>query len=225
VTLDWRPGIAQGGQPPTGGFFTPASSAQWSGLGEGALALAGFLVRRYANLALCPATPIGVEGRDLTRTRNCIMQHASARPEQAEQLSIEAALSTVAKQTAQVFRSLELQRANLLRALAVADRTRKECAPGSPEHAEAKARLTNLQVELNTVRNQTRGAKEHRRLDRFLLEIIRQRVDEDRWAEFVQEARERRAALEVLKMTGDSLAFSGNDGAAAVQPPPANPTS
>jgi hypothetical protein len=42
-------------------FFTPASSALWSGIGGGELALAGFLCHRYANLALCPATPIGVE--------------------------------------------------------------------------------------------------------------------------------------------------------------------
>lgn len=34
-----------------------------------------------------------------------------------------------------------------------------------------------------------------------------------------------RAALEVLKMTGDSLAVAGNDGAMAVQPPPAESTS
>ncbi|WP_322107079.1 hypothetical protein [Paraburkholderia sp. J41] len=34
-----------------------------------------------------------------------------------------------------------------------------------------------------------------------------------------------RIALEVVKMTRDSLAVAGNDGARAVQPPPAGPTS
>lgn len=125
------------------------------------------------------------------------------------------------KRGAQCFRSLEQQRANLLRALAVADQMRKTCAPGSPQHAEVRVRLTYLQVELKAVRDQRRGAKEQRRLDRFLLEVIRQRVGQDGWAQFVQEVRERRAALEVLKMTGDSLTVAGNDGAIAVQPPPA----
>jgi hypothetical protein len=87
------------------------------------------------------------------------------------------------------------------------------------------SRLTALNFEPKMIRDQTRGAKEHRRLDHFLLEAIRQRVDQDRWAEFVQEARERRAALGVLKMTGDTLAVAGNGSAIAVQSPPANPTS
>ncbi|SAL19315.1 hypothetical protein AWB71_00922 [Caballeronia peredens] len=39
---------------------------QWSGLGGGALAHAGIQRRRYANPALCSATPIGVGGRVLT---------------------------------------------------------------------------------------------------------------------------------------------------------------
>ena len=46
-------------------FFCPHVIArpQWSGLGGGAFGHAGFLFRRYANPAMCPATPIGVGGR------------------------------------------------------------------------------------------------------------------------------------------------------------------
>lgn len=37
-------------------FLRPHQVPLWSGLGGGALALAGFLCHRYANLAMCPAT-------------------------------------------------------------------------------------------------------------------------------------------------------------------------
>ena len=143
------------------------------------------------------------------------MSHIPARPEQ-----IESALSLVASQTAQTFRSLEQQRTNLLRALSIAEKTRKGSALGSPTHIAAKARLTALNFELKTIREQTRGAKERSRLDRFLLEIIRERTDQTGRAQLVQEARERRAALEVLKMTAENLAVA-RDGAIALQPPPA----
>lgn len=36
---------------------------QWSGLGGGAFAHAGFLGRRFANPVMCPATPFGDGGR------------------------------------------------------------------------------------------------------------------------------------------------------------------
>lgn len=46
-------------------FFRPYTMCllQWSGHGEGALAHAGSHGRRYANLVMCPATPIGVGRR------------------------------------------------------------------------------------------------------------------------------------------------------------------
>lgn len=48
-------------------FFCPLPCVrlQWSGLGGGALAHAGFRKRRYANPVMCPATLIGVRGRVL----------------------------------------------------------------------------------------------------------------------------------------------------------------
>lgn len=58
---------------------------QWSGHSEGALAHAGSHGRRYANLALCPATPIGVGG--WVRQPVCgghIVRQALARPEQQQ---------------------------------------------------------------------------------------------------------------------------------------------
>lgn len=46
-------------------FFRPSPCVrlQWSGLGGGALALAGSQSHRYANPTMCPATPIGVGSR------------------------------------------------------------------------------------------------------------------------------------------------------------------
>ncbi|MDR5731363.1 hypothetical protein QCE47_03240 [Caballeronia sp. LZ025] len=110
------------------------------------------------------------------------MQHIPAVPD-----SIESAFSLFAKQTPNMFRSLELQRANLLRARADAERIRKTSAQDSPEHVAAKARLTALNGELKWVRDQTRGSKEYRRLYRFLIETIRGRLDQTRWALLVQE--------------------------------------
>ncbi|MGF6974920.1 hypothetical protein QFZ94_003370 [Paraburkholderia sp. JPY465] len=62
--LDWRPEQIKADNRRRAVFLRPhIKRLQWSGLGEGALALAGILDRRYANLAMCPATPIGVGGR------------------------------------------------------------------------------------------------------------------------------------------------------------------
>lgn len=46
-------------------FFRPRVNAhlQWSGLDGGAFGHTGFRFRRYANLVMCPATPIGVGNR------------------------------------------------------------------------------------------------------------------------------------------------------------------
>jgi hypothetical protein len=63
----------------------PCARLQWSGRGEGALAHAGFRFRRYANLAMCPATPIGVGGRVFEyENGGRIMRHIPARPEQTQ---------------------------------------------------------------------------------------------------------------------------------------------
>ncbi|GAQ27624.1 hypothetical protein SAMD00023378_1307 [Ralstonia sp. NT80] len=57
----------------------------WLGLGGGALAHAGSHGRRYANLTMCPATPIGVGGRDPHPVRGgCIMRQSLALPEQKQ---------------------------------------------------------------------------------------------------------------------------------------------
>jgi hypothetical protein len=61
-----------------------------------------------------------------------------------------------------------------------------------------------------------RGAIEYRRLDRLLIATIRERLDQAGRALLVQEARERRAVSEVLKMTGEQLAVAGVDGPIAV---------
>jgi hypothetical protein len=61
------------------------------------------------------------------------------------------ALSLVATQTANTFRSIEQQRANLLRAFHASEQMRKKSLPDSPEHVEATARLTILQGELRKV--------------------------------------------------------------------------
>ncbi|WP_155836904.1 hypothetical protein [Paraburkholderia mimosarum] len=62
----------------------------WSGLGEGALAHAGSHGRRYANLALCPATPIGVGDRVYQPVRGGrYMRQALARPEQLQSSVLE----------------------------------------------------------------------------------------------------------------------------------------
>ncbi|MDR5732285.1 hypothetical protein QCE47_07995 [Caballeronia sp. LZ025] len=71
------------------------------------------------------------------------MDQISAAPD-----SIESALSLVAKQTANTFRFLKQQRANLLRARAIAEQTRKASMLGSLEHVAAKARLTGLIMNL-----------------------------------------------------------------------------
>lgn len=69
-------------------FFRPYTLPllQWSGLSEGALAHAGSHGRRYANLALCPATPIGVGGRvrQPVRGGRTMLRHTPARPEQPQ---------------------------------------------------------------------------------------------------------------------------------------------
>lgn len=86
----------------------------WSGLGGGALALAGCLRRRYANSTLCPATPIGVGERVYQPVVGGIdMRHALARPEQSQSPSPET--------SCRLPHGIELlgqQRAHLLRALA-----------------------------------------------------------------------------------------------------------
>jgi hypothetical protein len=66
-------------------------------------------------------------------------------------------------------------------------RIRKTSAQDSPEHVAAKARLTALNGELKWVRDQTRGSKQYRKLYRFLIETIRERLDQARWALLVQE--------------------------------------
>lgn len=71
-------------------FFRPLPCVrlQWSGLGGGALAHAGSQLRRYANPALCPATPIGVGGWvPNPATGGRTMRHIPARPEQTQSLS------------------------------------------------------------------------------------------------------------------------------------------
>ncbi|SAK47952.1 hypothetical protein AWB75_01078 [Caballeronia catudaia] len=107
--------------------------------------------------------------------------------------------------------------------------TRRRCAHGKRGTGRTERRAPSIRAgesarrygELKWVRDQTRGAKEYRRLDRFLIETIRERLDQAGWAALlVQEARERRAVLEVLKMTGEQLAVAGVDGPIAVQPPP-----
>ena len=63
-SLDWRPECSVADDRRSAVFLRPYTLRllQWSGLGEGALAHAGSHGRRHANLALCPATPIGVGG-------------------------------------------------------------------------------------------------------------------------------------------------------------------
>ncbi|CAE6700504.1 hypothetical protein R69927_03268 [Paraburkholderia domus] len=83
---DWRPGTIQAGNRRPAVFLRPHQAPLWSGLGEGALALAGFLYRRYANLALCPATPIGVGGVGFINPiqEASTVHHVSAYPEQSQ---------------------------------------------------------------------------------------------------------------------------------------------
>jgi hypothetical protein len=85
--LDWRPEQIQADNRRTAVFFRPLALCrlQWSGLGGGVLALAGFLYRRYANPAMCPATPIGVGSRVIQPdTGGRTMRHISARSEQTQ---------------------------------------------------------------------------------------------------------------------------------------------
>jgi len=76
ATLDWRLGMFVADNRRSAVFLRPYTlSLLWSGLGEGALAHAGSHGRRYANLALCPATPIGVDGRDRQTVRGSRTMH------------------------------------------------------------------------------------------------------------------------------------------------------
>lgn len=83
--LDWRPEMYVADNRHPAVFFRPLTSRnlQWSGLSEGAFAHAGFHIRRYANLALCPATPIGVGGWVLQPVcgGRTMLRHIPARPE------------------------------------------------------------------------------------------------------------------------------------------------
>lgn len=66
-------------------FFRPSPCVrpQWSGLGGGALALAGSQSHRYANPTMCPATPIGVGSRVPNPAIGVsAMRKIPARPEQ-----------------------------------------------------------------------------------------------------------------------------------------------
>lgn len=68
-------------------FFRPLPCVrlQWSGLGRGALAHAGFRKRRYANPVMRPATLIGVRGWVLNPAYGgCTMRQALARSEQMQ---------------------------------------------------------------------------------------------------------------------------------------------
>ncbi|GAB2877752.1 hypothetical protein GCM10027093_11330 [Paraburkholderia jirisanensis] len=100
--LDWRPELHMADNRRPAVFFRPltAHHLQWSGLGEGALAHAGFRMRRYANLVMCPATPIGVGGWVLKPAYGgrIMVRQATARPEQSESLStiVRKALRTAA---------------------------------------------------------------------------------------------------------------------------------
>ncbi len=89
--LDWRPECSVADDRRSAVFLRPYTLCllQWSGLGEGALAHAGSHGRRYANLALCPATPIGVGGRvrQPVRGGRIMLRHIPARPEQTQSLS------------------------------------------------------------------------------------------------------------------------------------------
>lgn len=69
-------------------FLRPYTSSHllWSGLGGGALAHAGIQRRRYANPAMCPATPIGVGSRVTQPVSGgrTMLRHIPARPEQPQ---------------------------------------------------------------------------------------------------------------------------------------------
>jgi hypothetical protein len=89
--LDWRPECSVADDRRSAAFLRPYTllRLQWSGLGEGALAHAGSHGRRYANLAMCPATPIGVGGRVIQSVRGgrTMLRRIPARPEQTTSVS------------------------------------------------------------------------------------------------------------------------------------------
>jgi hypothetical protein len=71
-------------------FSRPSALAglQWPGCGGGAFGLAGFLLRRYANLVMCPVTTIGVVVRVTQPAKGgrTMLRHIPAHPEHQQSL-------------------------------------------------------------------------------------------------------------------------------------------
>jgi len=175
-----------------------------SGLGGGALALAGCLRRRYANSALCPATPIGVGERVFQPVVGGIdMRHPLARPEQSQSPSPQAS-----RKLEREIESLQQQRADLVRALAAAEASVRTFPIGSLQQTNARARVTRLQRELRRLKAALGTSKRHQDVGDFLIEMFRERVSFSEWQCIVAEARRRH----------DSKATEGQIGTFAAGP-------
>jgi hypothetical protein len=171
-------------------FLRPYIKCLWSGLGGGALALAGFLCHRYANLALCPATPIGVGASGHQpdkggRNMRPVFSHAKQAQSPTPNLDADVQRERGA---------LEHQRADLVRALAAAERSVKTFLPGSLEQCKARTRVTRLQNELRVIRGRLGAAKKHQNLGDLLVEVCRERVLPSEWRCILAEARRRHDA-------------------------------
>jgi hypothetical protein len=125
------------------------------------------------------------------------MRHIPARSEQTQSSTSDP--DTVARRERE---ALEQQRADLVRELAVAEQSLKTFEPGSPQHDNAKVRVTRLQNGLRLIRGRLGVAKKRHDLGDLLIEVCRERFAPGDWQRIVAEARRRRDAQDSLSTGG-----------------------
>lgn len=136
---------------------------------------------------LAPGYPIGVGGRvHQPENEGNKMIHVSARPEQTQ-----SSLSDTDATRWREHEALERQRADLVRALAAAERSVKTFLPGSLQEQKARARATRLHTALRLIKGKLGVTRRRQDLGELLIALFRERVTPTEWQHIIAEAQRR----------------------------------
>ncbi|MFM0201256.1 hypothetical protein PQR53_15435 [Paraburkholderia fungorum] len=102
---------------------------------------------------------------------------------------------------------LEQQRADLVRALAAAERSVKAFLPDSFEQ-RSPARVNRLQNELRLIRGKRGAAKKYQNLGDLLVQVCRERTTHAEWRRIVPETQRRHDAQILIDRRGARQAGS-----------------